>query len=63
MPKYWNMRYHCRWFFSYWNDFTDSETGMEKLDVICMQLIPFGEALSFFVFHIISDRRFSEYIP
>ena len=27
------------------NDFTDSETGMEKLDAICMQLIAIGEAL------------------
>ena len=27
------------------NDFTDSETGMEKLDAICMQLIAVGEAL------------------
>jgi len=26
-------------------DFTDSETGMEKLDAICMQLIAIGEAL------------------
>jgi hypothetical protein len=24
------------------NDFTDSETGMEKLDAICMQLIAIG---------------------
>ena len=27
------------------NDFTDSESGMEKLDAICMQLIAIGEAL------------------
>ena len=27
------------------NDFTDSETGMEKLDAICMQLIAIGEVL------------------
>ena len=27
------------------NDFTDSESGMEKLDPICMQLIAIGEAL------------------
>ena len=27
------------------NDFTDSETGMEKLDAICMQLIAIGQAL------------------
>jgi len=27
------------------NDFTDSETGMEKLDAICMQLTAIGEAL------------------
>ena len=27
------------------NDFTDSETGMEKLDAICIQLIAIGEAL------------------
>jgi uncharacterized protein with HEPN domain len=27
------------------NDFTDSDSGMEKLDAICMQLIAIGEAL------------------
>jgi uncharacterized protein with HEPN domain len=27
------------------NEFTDSESGMEKLDAICMQLIVIGEAL------------------
>lgn len=27
------------------DDFTDSETGMEKLDSICMQLIAIGESL------------------
>ncbi len=27
------------------NEFTDSESGMEKLDAICMQLIAIGEAL------------------
>ena len=27
------------------NDFSDSETGMEKVDAICMQLIAIGEAL------------------
>ena len=27
------------------NDFTDSETGMEKLDAICMQLIAIGGSL------------------
>ena len=27
------------------NDFTDSEEGMEKLDAICMQLIAIGESL------------------
>ena len=26
-------------------DFTDSESGMEKLDAICMQLVAIGEAL------------------
>ena len=27
------------------DDFTGSETGMEKLDAICMQLIAIGEVL------------------
>ena len=27
------------------SDFTDSDSGMEKLDAICMQLIAIGEAL------------------
>jgi uncharacterized protein with HEPN domain len=27
------------------NDFIDSDSGMEKLDAICMQLIAIGEAL------------------
>jgi uncharacterized protein with HEPN domain len=27
------------------NEFTDSESGMEQLDAICMQLIVIGEAL------------------
>ena len=27
------------------NDFSDSDSGMEKLDAICMQLIAIGEAL------------------
>jgi uncharacterized protein with HEPN domain len=27
------------------SEFTDSESGMEKLDAICMQLIAIGEAL------------------
>jgi len=27
------------------NDFTNSESGMEKLDAICMQLIAIGESI------------------